>query len=100
MDRVMRWFAMPISEQISNIGSEVNRAIKYKNKNESEKATRFCLKAIELIRLSEEDPKNINRINELNFAAEELEDYFIGDNLYGTTPNVLIRYYDAFLQNA
>lgn len=28
---------MGIGEQISNIGSEVNRAIKYKNRNEEDK---------------------------------------------------------------
>ena len=34
MDRDLRWFQMPIGEQISNIGSEVERAIKYKNKGD------------------------------------------------------------------
>ena len=30
MDRTLRWFAMGIGEQVSNVGSEVNRAIRYK----------------------------------------------------------------------
>ena len=97
MDRVMRWFEMPISLQISNIGSEVSRAIKYKNKNELDKAKRFCAKAIELIKLSEEDPKNTHRKGELDFAIEELEDYFYGENIYGTTDEMLHKYYDAFV---
>ena len=43
MDRDVKWFSMPTSLQISNIGSEVGRAIKYKNKNEFEKSKRlFC----------------------------------------------------------
>lgn len=41
MDRTLRWFEMGIGEQISNIGSEVNRAIKYKNRNEEDKKRRF-----------------------------------------------------------
>ena len=41
MDRSVRWFAMPVSLQISNIGSEVGRAIKYKNRNDQEKAEHF-----------------------------------------------------------
>ena len=97
MDRSLRWFEMPVSLQISNIGSEVTRAIKYKNKNEPEKAKRFCGKAIELLRLSEDDPKNTHRRGELDFAIEELEDYFYGDNIYGTTEEMLHRYYDAFV---
>ena len=97
MDRSLRWFEMPISLQISNIGSEVSRAIKYKNKNEIEKAARFCNKAIELLKLSEADPKNAHRKGELDFAIEELEDYFLGENIYGTSDEMLHKYYDAFV---
>ena len=32
MDRVMSWFAMPVGVQISNVGSEVHRAIRWKKK--------------------------------------------------------------------
>ena len=97
MDRTLRWFEMPIALQISNVGSEVARAIKYKNKNENEKACRFCQKAVELLKLTEEDPKNVHRRGELSFAIEELEDYFIGNNVYNTNDEMLRRYYDAFL---
>ena len=46
MDRSVRWFAMPVSLQISNIGSEVGRAIKYKNRNDQEKAEHFAAKIL------------------------------------------------------
>jgi len=97
MDRNIRWFNMSIIDQISNIGGEVNRAIKWKNKNDTIKKLNFYNKAIELIVLTVKDPKNKHRIRELEFCKEELKDYFLGDNLYGTTDNVLIKYYDAFL---
>lgn len=88
---------MPIGMQISNIGSEVNRALRWKNKNEKEKRMFFFNKSIELIRLTERDPKNRHRIRELHFCEEELADYFLGENLYGTTEAMLLKYYDAFL---
>ncbi len=97
MDRTLRWFEMGIGEQISNIGSEVNRAIKYKNKNEDEKKKRFYEKAVDLLKLTCADPKNKFRLGELNFCIEELTDYFIGDNQYNTTDEMLMKYYDAFL---
>lgn len=97
MDRDVRWFAMPIGVQISNIGSEVARAIRWKQKQDNEKSISFCKKAIELIRLTEKDPKNRNRIRELQACEEELADYFYGDNVYHTTDDVLTRYYDAFI---
>ena len=97
MDRDLRWFEMPVAVQISNIGSEVNRAIRYKSKGEARKAENFCTKAMELLELSKRDPKNAHRIGEFEFAIEELIDYFLGNNLYQTTDEKLIRYYDAFL---
>lgn len=97
MDRDLRWFAMPVAVQISNVGSEVNRAIKYKSKGETEKAERFMNKAIQLLELSKQDPKNRHRRQEFECAIEELIDYFIGNNIYQTTDEILLRYYDAFL---
>jgi len=88
---------MPVSVQISNVGSEVSRAIKYKNQNEPEKAERFMNKAIQLLELTKQDEKNKYRVQEFEFAIEELLDYFIGNNIYQTTDEALHRYYDAFL---
>ena len=53
MDRDVRWFNMPVWMQISNIGSEVERAIKWKKRGDLQKAENFCKKAIEFWRLSE-----------------------------------------------
>ncbi len=88
---------MPVTEQISNIGSEVARALRYKKKGDFQKARNFANKAIEFWLLSEEDPKNRHRLGEFNCAVEELRDYFLGENTYQTTETMLTRYYDAFL---
>ena len=100
MDPKMRWFAMPVTEQISNIGSEVARALRYKKKGDDQKARNFANKAIEFWLLSEEDPKNRHRLTEFNCTVEELRDYFLGENIYQTTEEMLTRYYDAFLYRA
>ena len=97
MDRTLRWFEMGIGEQISNIGSEVNRAIKYKNRTEEDKKRRFYEKAVELLNLTCADPKNKFRLGELQFCIEELTDFFVGTNQYNTTDEMLMKYYDAFL---
>ena len=97
MDSTLRWFEIPVWMQISNIGSEVERAIRWKNRGDKQKAANFCNKAIDFWRLSEEDPKNMHRIGEFECAIEELQDYFLGDNLYQTSDEVLKKYYDAFL---
>ena len=97
MDPKARWFEMPVAKQISNIGSEVARAIRWKKKGDDQKARNFCNKAIEFWLLTEEYPKNRNRLGEFNCAVEELRDYFLGENIYQTTEEILTRYYDAFL---
>ena len=97
MDKDLRatWFEMPVSMQISNIGSEVARAIRWKNKGNEKRKIGFCEKAIEF--LSIEDPKSRHRIGEFSFCIEELKDYFLGDNVYNTTDELLHKYYDAFI---
>lgn len=97
MDTDIRWFDMPVWMQISNIGSEVARAIRWKKKGDMQKAENFCNKAIDFWRLSIKDPKNKYRTDEFECAIDELKDYFLGDNNYQTTDEVLTRYYDAFL---
>ena len=57
------WYEMPVTLQISNIGSEVGRAIRYKNKDNQQRMIMFCEKAIEFLQLSISDPKNKHRKN-------------------------------------
>jgi hypothetical protein len=99
MDKDLRttWFEMAVSMQISNIGSEVSRVINWKNKGNEKRKIGFCEKAIEFLQLSIEDPKNKHRIGELSFCIEELKDYFLGENIYKTTDEMLHKYYDAFI---
>lgn len=97
MDKTVSWFAMPIGVQISNVGSEVHRAISWKNRGDVQKSNSFCMKAIEFLELMKKDPKNCYRKGELDCCIDELKDYLMGENIYNTTEEQLIKYYDAFL---
>lgn len=94
---IKTWYEMPVTLQISNIGSEVGRAIRYKNKGNHQRMIMFCEKAIGFLQLSISDPKNKHRQREFEFCIEELKDYFMGENIYQTTDEMLSKYYDAFL---
>jgi hypothetical protein len=87
MDRILKWFSMPVGHQMYNIGSEVGRAIKWKN-NELRKIN-FTIKAIELLGLTKSDPKNAVRFEELNFYEYELLDYILGKTFIKTMTKVL-----------
>lgn len=97
MDKTVSWFAMPLGVQISNVGSEVHRAINWKNRGDVQKRNSFCMKAIEFLELMKKDPKNCYRKGELDCCIDELKDYLLGENIYNTTEEQLIKYYDAFL---
>lgn len=88
---------MPIGVQISNVGSEVHRAINWKNRGDVQKRNSFCMKAIEFLELMKKDSKNCCRKGELSCCIDELADYLMGENMYNTTEEQLIKYYDAFL---
>lgn len=99
MDRVLEqsWFSLPVKTQMANVGSEVLRAIKWKNKGDTQKEYSFYDKAQDLLVLSIRDPKNFACLNELKLCLIELADFFVGDNVYGTTEATLKKYYDSFL---
>ena len=89
---------MPVTEQMADIGKEVAEAIRWKEKGDHQKTHNFCNSAIELLILTEEDPKHGRcAVEEFNNAVEELRDYFLGDNIYGTTDKVLMHYYGPFM---
>ena len=93
-----KWFRMPVTEQMADIGKEVAEAIRWKEKGDHQKTRSFCNNAIELLILIEEDPKHGRcAVEEFNSAVEELRDYFLGDNIYGTTDKVLMHYYGPFM---
>lgn len=90
-----RWFEMSIFEQMANIGSEIFRTISWreKDKNLSEKA---FWRALELIDLTVDDPKNKKRLKEILRAREALVDYFAGDNQYHSTDESWQNYFYSF----
>ena len=97
MDQEISLFKMSFEMQISNVGSEVHRAIRRRNKGDEIGKIEFCKKSIEFLEIMKEDPKNEKRKDELDFRIKELEDYFLGNNSLNTTDDKLIEYYDAYI---
>ncbi|MFQ3676265.1 MAG: hypothetical protein SNJ64_06980 [Endomicrobiia bacterium] len=94
-----RWFELTFFEQMANIGSEVVRAIKWKNKNVV--YSKLAIeRALELLYLTIEDKKNISRLKELTRLYEVLVDYFYYDNEYGSTDILWEKYFFPFMYAA
>lgn len=92
-----RWNTLSFSEQMANIGSEIERTISWKKKGRSEISARAFERALELIDLTVADPKNRKRLRELLRVREAVADHFYFDNYYRSTPESWQRYFGSFL---
>jgi hypothetical protein len=92
-----RWFEFSLVEQLANVGAEVGRAINWRKKGNNEQSQSAFFRGLELLSLSIDDPKNrSHRLRELCRLYEVLGDYFVGDNLYGSTDKKWEDYFNFF----
>ncbi len=71
-----KWFSLSLAEQMANIGSEVERTIIWKRKNDPEYSRLAFERALELADLTKLDPENHRRLGELCRMREILVDWF------------------------
>lgn len=91
-----KWKELSLIEQMANIGSEVFRAIKWKNQKNEKLSSAALERALELADLTIGDPKNVERLKEITRMREALVDYFLGDNIYGSTDQSWENYFYVF----
>jgi hypothetical protein len=80
-----RWNQLSFLEQMANIGSEVERTIGWRNKDNLDYSRRAFDRALELIDLTISDEKNLKRLKEICRVREALADHFLFDNIYQST---------------
>lgn len=91
-----RWQKLSLVEQMANIGSEVERTIKWKKKGNKEYSNLAFERALELLDLTIADPKNKNRLKEITRVREALVDYFVFDNSYHSSDKQWQKYFYSF----
>ncbi len=90
-----KWQSLSFLEQMSHIGSEVERAIKWKSRNRQNSRQAF-FRALELLDFTIADIKNRKRLRELCRLREVLADYFFGDNIYKSSDELWRKYFFPF----
>jgi len=90
-----RWFKLTFFEQMANIGSEVERAIHWRNKN-NDYSSKAIERALELLDLTISNPKNKSHLKELTRLREALVDYFYSDNQFCSSDQFWRNYFYAF----
>jgi len=92
-----KWFDFDLITQMANIGSEVIRALNWREKDNEAYAQASFERSLELFDLTVADPKNNNhRLKEILLARESWTDYFIGKNEYNSTAKIWHSYFLAF----
>ncbi len=91
-----RWQNMTFLEQMANIGSEVERAIRWKSRKNDAYFNRAVDRMLELIDLTAADPSNRKRLRELMRVRESLVDYLLYDNEYRSTDTMWTKYFTSF----
>ena len=87
------WQKRSFLEQMANIGSEVYRAINWRNKGNEEYAQLAFERSLELFDLSKESKFTYPKYKELLRMREIWVDYFKYDNEYNSTQKDINRYF-------
>ena len=91
-----RWSQMTLAEQMANIGSEVERALNWRAKNNSTYSQKAFERALELVDLTLKSAGSFARLKELTRLREVLVDYFCGSNEYQSAESSWRKYFLSF----
>jgi len=91
-----RWHELSLMEQLANVGSEVERALNWKEKDNSEYATISFERSLELLDYTTEGMNDFYRLKELKRLREILVDYFEGQNIYNSSASSFRNYFYGF----
>jgi hypothetical protein len=91
-----RWDKMSFCEQMANIGSEVSRAVRWREKEREDLSLNAAYRALELLDMTTRRMKEYARLKELSRVREILVDFFCYRNEYGSSGISLTRYFDHF----
>lgn len=89
---------MSLDEQLANVGTDIDRVIRWRKKGDFETAQRVFERALTLLHFTISDPKYFKKpaLRELMLVKETLCDYFMGSNTYRSTDNLWSNYFYVF----
>ena len=91
-----RWQQLTLLEQMANVGSEVERAFSWKEKNNPDRSMKAFERALELLNLTLESPINRGRLKEIARTKEIFVDLFYGQNQFASSVSSLRKYFLEF----
>ena len=92
-----RWKTMPLLEQMANIGSEVERALNWRGKQNAAYSQKAFERALDLMDIALESHLDLARLKELTRVREAMVDYFCGTNQFMSTETSWRKYFSNFI---
>jgi len=90
------WSELSLVNQIANIGSEVERLIKWKKKGRQDISNRALGRCLELIQLSKMATNDYATLKELSRMYELLIDCYWGENEYKSSDKIWKKFFHGF----
>lgn len=97
-----RWRKLSLCEQLANVGSEISRALNWRNKGNQDYSREAVYRALELLDFTldsiaaTESEYRFCRLKEIARVREVVVDYFFGSNEYGSSEILWRKYFDYF----
>ncbi len=95
-----RWETMSFCEQMANVGSEIERALKWKEKNNLEYSQKAFERGLELLELTidcvAKKASQKSYLKELTRVRECLLDFFLGENYYNDNSFLIRKFFYHF----
>lgn len=91
-----QWQKFSLAEQLGNIGSEVNRAIYWKEKRNKDDAEKAAERVLEFIDLTVADKRRHSHLKEILRLREVFCDYFFDIGNYDVSSQMLKNYFLPF----
>jgi len=91
-----RWKQMSFLEKMANVGSEVERAVKWRAKKNLDYSQKAFDRSIELLDLTLASVSEPARLKEVSRVREVWADFFVGDNEYASDEDGWKKYFLQF----
>ncbi len=91
---IEKWGSYTFLVRMANIGSEVFRAISWKEKQNSEYADLAFQRSLELFDATKSTTLTPSQLKELCRLREIWADYYAGENIYGSDNNFFNNYFN------
>ena len=93
-----KWNRLSYADQVSNVGSEISRAIRCKKAGKKVRSMQRYEYALQLIDLTKKDLKNEEKFHELRMAEWKLREYMSDENNEISEENIM-EFWDSEIEN-